>query len=213
MKAIVYSTPGDSPPSLVDRELPDPGPGEVRVRIAVSGVNPTDWKARASVGRPLVADEVTPNQDGAGTVDAVGGRRRSARRGRPRLDLPRRAPAADRTAAEYAVIPAARAVPLADGRRSSSGQPRRPRHDGPPRPHRARVRPGAPHARRARGSDRPGAGRRRCRGHAAIQLAVWPAPPSSRPSSSAEKEAFARAAGAHHVLRYPDAGWPTASAN
>ncbi len=73
MKAITYSQPGDSSVlSLAEKPLPEPGPGEVRVRVVVSGVNPTDWKARATTGRPLPFDEVTPNQDGSGVVDAVG---------------------------------------------------------------------------------------------------------------------------------------------
>ena len=72
MQAITYSQTGDSSVlTLVERPLPEPGPGEVRVRIEVSGVNPTDWKAREG-GRPFSWDEVTPNQDGAGTGDAVG---------------------------------------------------------------------------------------------------------------------------------------------
>src|SRR6266511_221223 len=71
MKAIVYSRPGDSDVlQLVDRPVPGPGPGEVRVRVQVSGVNPTDWKQRR--GGPPAFATVVPNQDGAGTVDAVG---------------------------------------------------------------------------------------------------------------------------------------------
>jgi NADPH2:quinone reductase len=43
MKAISYSTTGDSSVlELVDRDIREPGQGEVRVRVAVSGVNPTD---------------------------------------------------------------------------------------------------------------------------------------------------------------------------
>ena len=43
MKAIVYTATGDpSVLQLVEREVPQPGPGEVLVRVAVSGVNPTD---------------------------------------------------------------------------------------------------------------------------------------------------------------------------
>ena len=116
MKAITYTQPGDSSVlSLAERPLPEPGPGEVRVRIVVSGVNPTDWKARATTGRPLPFDEVTPNQDGAGIVDAVG----------PDVDglavgqrvwvylAAHQRPTG--TAAQYSVLPAARAVPLADG--------------------------------------------------------------------------------------------------
>ena len=53
--------------------MAEPGPGEVRVRILVSGVNPTDWKSRRGSG-----DGAAPpfpgnsNQDGAGVVDALG---------------------------------------------------------------------------------------------------------------------------------------------
>ena len=48
MRSVVYSKPGDSSVlTLEERPLPEPGPGEVRVRVVVSGVNPTDWKARA----------------------------------------------------------------------------------------------------------------------------------------------------------------------
>ena len=73
MRAIIYSQAGPSSVlDLVDREPAAPGPDEVRVRVAVSGVNPTDWKARASAGRSLTFAEIVPNQDGAGVVDAVG---------------------------------------------------------------------------------------------------------------------------------------------
>ncbi|HEV7948986.1 MAG TPA: alcohol dehydrogenase catalytic domain-containing protein, partial [Glaciihabitans sp.] len=73
MKAITYSKTGPSSVlNLVEREIQEPGSGEVRVKIVVSGVNPTDWKARAGNRQPLAFDEVVPNQDGAGIVDAVG---------------------------------------------------------------------------------------------------------------------------------------------
>jgi NADPH2:quinone reductase len=49
MKAIVYrGNGGPDVLKLVERALPAPGPGEVRVRVAVSGVNPTDGQARSS---------------------------------------------------------------------------------------------------------------------------------------------------------------------
>ncbi|MCG7416091.1 NADPH:quinone reductase [Microbacterium sp. ACRRU] len=207
MKAIVYSTPGDSSVlSLVNRDVPEPVAGEVRVRLAVSGVNPTDWKARASVGRPLVADEVTPNQDGAGTVDAVGD-------GVDGLTVGDRVwiflAAHERptgTAAEYAVIPAARAVRLADDASfelgASLGVPAMTAHRaltvhefGP-----SRLSPGALDGRTVLVQGGAGAV-----GHAAIQLAVWAGATVIATVSSDEKETLARAAGAHHVLRYPDA--------
>ncbi len=71
MRAIVYTEPG-SPDvlRLVDRPVPQPGPGEVLVRVAFSGVNPTDWKSR-STAQPGPDGQV-PDQDGAGTIEAVG---------------------------------------------------------------------------------------------------------------------------------------------
>ncbi|MGA9869895.1 MAG: alcohol dehydrogenase catalytic domain-containing protein, partial [Rhodococcus sp. (in: high G+C Gram-positive bacteria)] len=73
MKAITYSRTGDSSVlNLVERDIPEPGPGEVRVKVVVSGVNPTDWKSRSGATGQLAFDEVVPNQDGAGIVDAVG---------------------------------------------------------------------------------------------------------------------------------------------
>jgi len=72
MRAAVYSRRGPSDVLSV-QEVPDlqPGPGEVRVKIAVSGVNPTDWKMRKA-GADLTSPYATPNQDGAGVIDAVG---------------------------------------------------------------------------------------------------------------------------------------------
>ena len=47
MRAVVYShTGGREVLRLVERPVREPGPGEVRVKMQVSGVNPTDWKAR-----------------------------------------------------------------------------------------------------------------------------------------------------------------------
>ncbi|MCW3841441.1 NADPH:quinone reductase [Micromonospora yasonensis] len=71
MKAIVYERNGDaSVLQLVERPVPEPGPGEVLVRTAVAGVNPTDWKARHAW--PLPEGWQIPGQDGAGVIEAVG---------------------------------------------------------------------------------------------------------------------------------------------
>ncbi|SCG45927.1 NADPH:quinone reductase [Micromonospora inositola] len=71
MRAIVYERSGDaSVLQLVERPIPEPAPGEVLVRMAVSGVNPTDWKARQAW--PLPAGWQIPGQDGAGVIEAVG---------------------------------------------------------------------------------------------------------------------------------------------
>ncbi len=48
----------------------EPGPGEVRVQIHASGVNPSDVKSRRV--RPLTGPRIIPHSDGAGIIDAVG---------------------------------------------------------------------------------------------------------------------------------------------
>jgi NADPH2:quinone reductase len=113
-----YPTAGPEAGRLEVRDLPDPvpGPGEVRVRVVVSGVNPTDWKGRrpgaaASAEAPLVI----PDQDGAGTIDAVG---RGVDRGRigERVWLYNAQwQRAHGTAAQYIALPAELAVPLPEG--------------------------------------------------------------------------------------------------
>jgi NADPH:quinone reductase len=75
MKAIIYDQPGDAAVlRLLDREISEPGAGEVRIKVVVSGVNPTDRKSRsgASGGEPDPIERV-PNQG-----------RRDRRRCRPR---------------------------------------------------------------------------------------------------------------------------------
>ena len=72
MKAVWYTKNGAAADVLTFGELPDPqaGPGEVRVRLSASGVNPSDVKSRQR--RPLDAALVIPHSDGAGVIDAIG---------------------------------------------------------------------------------------------------------------------------------------------
>ena len=73
MKAIWYEQNG--PAEIMQYgEMPDPepGPGEVRVRVVSSGVNPSDWKRRAGTTARIAFPRVIPNQDGAGVIDRVG---------------------------------------------------------------------------------------------------------------------------------------------
>lgn len=73
MRAIEYRRTGDpSVPTLVQWPDPEPGPGEVRVRVDRAGVNPTDVESRRGAGSvgftgPVDAPQV-PGQDGAGEV-------------------------------------------------------------------------------------------------------------------------------------------------
>ena len=73
MKAVWYEANGDAADVLVHGEMPVPAPaaGEVLVRLAASGVNPSDVKARAG-SRPMGFERVIPHSDGAGTIEAVG---------------------------------------------------------------------------------------------------------------------------------------------
>ena len=201
MRAIVFTQPGDSAVlSLVDRDLPEPGPGEVRVRLLRAGVNPTDWKRRQN---PQEFDEVTPGQDGAGVVDAVGaGVEGLAVGDRVWLLLAQREKAYG-TAAEYTVQVAAHVVPLPDGASydlgASLGVPAITAHRaltsaefGP-----SRLGPGT-----MDGFTVLVAGGAGAVGNAAIQLARWSGATVVTTVSSPEKAALATAAGAQHVVNY-----------
>jgi NADPH2:quinone reductase len=76
MRAAVYERYGPARDVLrvTEIERPEPGPGEVRVRMRVSAVNPTDWRVRSGsqAGGDPPFPYLVPNQDGAGEIDAVG---------------------------------------------------------------------------------------------------------------------------------------------
>ena len=55
-----------------DMTTPEPGPGEVLVRVHASGINPSDYKRRGNVAVPPEFPRVTPHSDGAGVVAALG---------------------------------------------------------------------------------------------------------------------------------------------
>src|SRR2546423_6325802 len=74
MRAALYRDMGEAAEVFEVEEVdrPEPGPGEVLVRVRASGVNPTDYKARSgAVPRPI-DDFQIPHQDGAGVIEAVG---------------------------------------------------------------------------------------------------------------------------------------------
>ncbi|MBX3607620.1 MAG: NADPH:quinone reductase [Piscinibacter sp.] len=75
MQAALYRRRGPARDVLQveDQPTPEPGEGELRVRLAWSGVNPSDVKSRAGLSNPAMDFEaVIPHSDGAGVVDAVG---------------------------------------------------------------------------------------------------------------------------------------------
>ena len=74
MKAAWYERTGPAKDVLTFGEMPTPvaGPGEVRIRLEASGVNPADVGRRGGSYRPMEYPRVIPNSDGAGIVDQVG---------------------------------------------------------------------------------------------------------------------------------------------
>jgi NADPH:quinone reductase len=177
-------------------DIPDPGPGEVRVRMRVSGVNPTDYKSRSGSTGHAPSPFQIPNQDGAGVVDAVGAEVDVGRIGervwiyfaawRRRWG----------TAAQWTVVPAEQAVALPDDASddlgASLGIPALTAHrcllaDGPIDGRTVLVAGGAGAV-----------------GHAAIELARWAGARVVATVSSDQKAQLARAAGAHVVVNYRD---------
>lgn len=75
MEAAIFETFGPAQDVLMVRELekPEPGPGEVLVRLITSGVNPSDVKKRMGSSPGLLDDgPVIPHSDGAGIIESVG---------------------------------------------------------------------------------------------------------------------------------------------
>lgn len=103
-------------------ERPDPGPGEVRVRVVCSGVNPSDVKTRAGLrNKTLPFPRIVPHSDGAGVVDAVGEGVTSLHAG-DRVWLWNAAwKRAWGTAAEYVVVPAQQAASLPEATSFAAG--------------------------------------------------------------------------------------------
>ena len=209
MQAVVYTRNGDPDVlELVEREVPEPGPGEVRVRVAVSGVNPTDWKARR--GNPIPAGFQIPNQDGSGVVDAVGNGVDPAVLGQ-RVWLWESAYQRPwGTAGEYTVVPQRQAVLLPAGASlqlgAALGVPFLTAHRcltlGESMPD--RLDPGALEGRTVLVQGGAGAV-----GNAAIQLARWADARVITTVSSPEKAQLAAAAGADDIVNYRTQDVPT----
>jgi len=73
MRAVEVQEHGDADVvETVEREIPDPGPGEVRVTVAAAGINFADVMQRRGdyVGGP--EPPFVPGSEAAGTIDAVG---------------------------------------------------------------------------------------------------------------------------------------------
>lgn len=116
MRAAYYEKNGPANEVLQVGEVDTPVPdaGEVRVRLAASGVNPSDTKARTGTSRKIAFDRVVPHSDGAGEIDAVGEGVDKARIGERVWTWDAQWERPIGTCGEYTVIPADRAVRLPD---------------------------------------------------------------------------------------------------
>ena len=195
MKAAWYEKHGPAGEVIQVGELdtPEPGTGEVRVRLSASGVNPSDVKARLG-SRPVKWPFIVPHSDGAGVIDKVGEGVDDARVGERVWVYNGQHERPLGTAAEYISLPAEEVVHLPGTAGFDEG---------------ACLAIPAMTAHRSIFSDGPvtgqtvlvtgGAG---AVGHYAIQLAKWGGATVISTVSSDEKAEKAREAGADHVLNY-----------
>jgi NADPH2:quinone reductase len=114
MRAAFYEKNGSARDvlSVAEVDTPAPGPGEVRVRLKASGVNPSDVKAREGRTRKIAYPRVIPHSDGAGEIEAVGDGVPASRKGERVWIWNAQWKRAFGTCAEYVVLPAQYAVPL-----------------------------------------------------------------------------------------------------
>ena len=198
MHAAWYERMGPAREVLTVGELPTPQPGhgEVLVRLEASGVNPHDTKRRSGwLGPRMYAPRVIPHSDGAGTIERLGAGVRGLAEGE-RVFVYRAGSArpGEGTAAEYVIVPQANAVHLPDGVTFAEG---------------ACLGVPAFTAYHATLADGPvsgqwvlvqgGAG---AVGVVAVELARWSGAKVIATVSSADKAAIARAAGADHTIDY-----------
>ena len=115
MKAAWYERQGPASEVLVVGETaaPEPAAGEVRIRVAASGVNPGDVKKRQDAfGLGMPYPRVIPHSDGAGVIDAVGEGVAASRAGERVWCFGAQSYRPFGTAAEVVVVPSEQAVPL-----------------------------------------------------------------------------------------------------
>jgi len=203
-RAVVYTRSGGPEVlTLVERDVRDPGPGEVAIWVHRSGVNPTDWKSRQGGGPSAVSGARVPGQDGAGVVAAVGAGVERSLIGQRVWIWEAAHERADGTAQELAVVPARQVVPLPVDASfdlgASLGIPFMTAHrcltvheEGP-----LRLGPGALAGRFVLVAGGAGAV-----GNAAIQLARWSDATVITTVSSDVKARLATAAGADHIINY-----------
>ncbi|MFI5266396.1 MAG: NADPH:quinone reductase [Chloroflexota bacterium] len=196
MKAVWYERNGPARDVLQvgDMDVPPVGPGEVRLRLSWSGVNPSDVKSRSGATRPMTFTRVIPHSDGAGVIDEVGDGVSRSRAGERVWTYSAQWQRPFGTCAQSVVLPSAQAVRLPDATSFEEGAclgiPALTAHralfaDGPIQGQTILVHGGAGAV-----------------GGTAIQLAKWGGARVVTTISSPEKAEAARQAGADQVLNY-----------
>src|SRR5438876_3487326 len=113
MKAIVFDRCGEPEEVLQVRELPipEPGPGQVRIRMLASPINPSDLLyIRGLYGKPPPLP-ATPGFEGVGIVEESGGGLLAKRMLGKRVAVLNRAIG---NWQEHTVVPARQAIPVPD---------------------------------------------------------------------------------------------------
>jgi NADPH2:quinone reductase len=177
-----------------DVATPTPGPGEVRVKLATSGVNPSDVKSRMGRTRKIAWPRVVPHSDGAGVIDRIGDGVLPSRLGERVWVWNGQWKRAFGTAAEYICVPSHQAVKLPDAVGFEVGACL-----GIPALTASEV---VALAGKIEGRPILIAGGAGAVAHYAIQLARIKGATVVTTVSSAEKAAHARDAGAQHVIDY-----------
>ncbi len=118
MKAAWYDHKGAAREVLVVGQLPVPEarPGEVLVEMKASGINPSDTKGRGGArgNSTMPFERIIPHQDGAGRIVAVGEGVAQERIGERVWIYEAQLGRPFGTAAQFAAVPAQKAVPLPD---------------------------------------------------------------------------------------------------
>jgi NADPH:quinone reductase len=200
MKAAVHDRygPADEVLRVAEIERPEPEPGQVRVRMRLSGVNPTDWKSRAgATPRPIDGFQV-PHHDGVGVIDAVGEGVDGGRVGQRVWTFLAASGNRWGTASQWSVLPSRQAVPLpasaSDELGACLGVPAMTAH-------RCLFADGSVDGKNALVAGGAGAV-----GHFAIELAKFFGARVATTVSGPQKAELAKQAGADLVVNYRDAG-------
>jgi NADPH2:quinone reductase len=179
---------------LGNMEPAEPGPGEIRIRLHASGLNPSDVKSRAGTTRKLAHPRVVPNSDGAGVVEKVGPGVASLRPGQRVWCFNGQWARAFGTSAQSITLPASQVAHLPEGLDFAQGAclgiPVMTAHrclfaDGPISGQQVLITGGAGVV-----------------GHYAVQLAKWAGAKVIATVSSDAKAEHARKAGADHIVNY-----------